>query len=637
MELSFFVPYKNDKSKYSFWKDIMREGYVVEIHVVDHCNLNCQGCNHFSPLAKERFLSIEHFTSQLQQLKKVLPNLRRLTLIGGEPFLHPQLLDFCKIAKGIFPKAQIQILTNGIILNKQPVSVVDEYLSLGVGLSISGYPGVDISSIREKTKDYPEMCWENFNSRMVFTHTTVDVHGQQPSFAERKFCGFHSLPLLSMEDYKIYICPFAAHIDLFNQSGYEQVPISKKDYIDIRDDNVNIETLINFCETDKDICKYCRSNDNHAESLWRPSSRKRKEFTRSQAELFADDYEEYNKIFNDLSLIKKYKENSYLNCVDENYAINTTKFLLDRYDGTAKLDIIIPFYNTTIKECEELSKNLLKQSIIHECVIYFISDGSPQELELATVFTRPESNFNSVFLKMPYRQGPGMARQMGIDNSTSKYLFFLDVDDLLISYTALEELYNLAESNNADFVQGLTATFENGQLSMVDDQSAHGILCSRSFLNKNKIRNIPAYFSEDYFWLNNLYLHNAKRIFLNKQIYLYNKTSLTSDRSKTNFQEKLDLKLLIGMYLFDYYNPDKDSSIDRNTYNLLLKDFIYNIDIEYNKTSNLDLSMLNFLYSYMNLKKDLQINYEKIKSICKNLEIYFKDSMFWENNVGIIK
>lgn len=29
----------------------------VEFHLADHCNLNCRGCGHFSPIADETFLA----------------------------------------------------------------------------------------------------------------------------------------------------------------------------------------------------------------------------------------------------------------------------------------------------------------------------------------------------------------------------------------------------------------------------------------------------------------------------------------------------------------------------------------------------------------------------------------------------
>jgi hypothetical protein len=33
----------------------------LEHHIVDHCNLNCIGCSHFSPLAEKWFEDFETF------------------------------------------------------------------------------------------------------------------------------------------------------------------------------------------------------------------------------------------------------------------------------------------------------------------------------------------------------------------------------------------------------------------------------------------------------------------------------------------------------------------------------------------------------------------------------------------------
>lgn len=36
-------------------------GYVLEMQIVNQCNLNCYGCNHFSPIVENKYLSIEDF------------------------------------------------------------------------------------------------------------------------------------------------------------------------------------------------------------------------------------------------------------------------------------------------------------------------------------------------------------------------------------------------------------------------------------------------------------------------------------------------------------------------------------------------------------------------------------------------
>ena len=42
------------------------KGVTVEIQIVDHCNLNCNCCNHFSPLADKWFMELESFETQIK-------------------------------------------------------------------------------------------------------------------------------------------------------------------------------------------------------------------------------------------------------------------------------------------------------------------------------------------------------------------------------------------------------------------------------------------------------------------------------------------------------------------------------------------------------------------------------------------
>jgi glycosyltransferase involved in cell wall biosynthesis len=50
-------------------------------------------------------------------------------------------------------------------------------------------------------------------------------------------------------------------------------------------------------------------------------------------------------------------------------------------------------------------------------------------------------------LKLKINSGPGVARNLGINESFSKYIYFLDSDDFLLNPCLLEDLYNLAENN----------------------------------------------------------------------------------------------------------------------------------------------------------------------------------------------
>ena len=46
-----------------------REKIKFEIHLAEHCNLNCKCCNNFSPLANEEYLNYDIFLRDIQRMK----------------------------------------------------------------------------------------------------------------------------------------------------------------------------------------------------------------------------------------------------------------------------------------------------------------------------------------------------------------------------------------------------------------------------------------------------------------------------------------------------------------------------------------------------------------------------------------
>ncbi|WP_232473641.1 hypothetical protein [Brachyspira murdochii] len=55
---------------YTKIKRLTPQPYIdfVEIHLAEHCNLNCYSCNHFSQLAKEEYYDIEIFEKDINRL-----------------------------------------------------------------------------------------------------------------------------------------------------------------------------------------------------------------------------------------------------------------------------------------------------------------------------------------------------------------------------------------------------------------------------------------------------------------------------------------------------------------------------------------------------------------------------------------
>lgn len=93
------------------------EDTIIEVNLADHCNLNCQMCDHFSQIAKAKFIDIDVFERDISRLAELTERrLEFLYLLGGEPLLNPQIAALCKVARTHLPDTSIQIFTNGLLL-----------------------------------------------------------------------------------------------------------------------------------------------------------------------------------------------------------------------------------------------------------------------------------------------------------------------------------------------------------------------------------------------------------------------------------------------------------------------------------------------------------------------------------------
>lgn len=122
--------------------DISYKSFItkLEYHVCDHCNLNCKGCSHFAPIYKESYADIATFKKDVQQLTRIFDNIFRFRLMGGEPFLNSQLDEFISVVREGFPHSHIEIVTNGLCLEKVDERIWETVREANAVLNISLYP-----------------------------------------------------------------------------------------------------------------------------------------------------------------------------------------------------------------------------------------------------------------------------------------------------------------------------------------------------------------------------------------------------------------------------------------------------------------------------------------------------------------
>ncbi|MDP3446130.1 MAG: viperin family antiviral radical SAM protein [Ignavibacteria bacterium] len=111
----------------------------VNWHIISKCNYNCQFC-YTKNLGDE--------IAKPETVKKILTVLRnygieKVNFVGGEPMLHPNIFDFCNIAKDL--GFTVCITSNGSYLNLQNIPILSEYVDW-IGISVDSS-----SEIVEKT------------------------------------------------------------------------------------------------------------------------------------------------------------------------------------------------------------------------------------------------------------------------------------------------------------------------------------------------------------------------------------------------------------------------------------------------------------------------------------------------------
>ena len=111
------------------------------------------------------------------------------------------------------------------------------------------------------------------------------------------------------------------------------------------------------------------------------------------------------------------------------------------------VSVIIPCYNAEkyLKQCLDSVINQTLRDIEIICVDDESSDGT---LDILTEYQKKDSRLKVITQK---NAGAGDARNTGLRLAKGTYLSFLDSDDFF-ELNMLQEAYNLAELNQADFV-----------------------------------------------------------------------------------------------------------------------------------------------------------------------------------------
>ncbi len=232
--------------------------YIIEFHLVDHCNLNCAGCSHFAPLVKEEvFSDFINFKRDLMRLRQVFDDVYEIRLMGGEPLLHPQINGFIEFSRQTFPKANISISTNGMLLLKMPAAFWQSCAVNHVLVKLTNYPiSLNFSAINQLGRSYQVRLKipKQVNAFFQFINIQGDSN---PSHSFRNCRAMYTTPFL--RDGRLYSCSFAPHVHLFNEYFHQDIPVTQNDSINLFGD-VTPQQVHTFLANPIPLCQWCKTN-----------------------------------------------------------------------------------------------------------------------------------------------------------------------------------------------------------------------------------------------------------------------------------------------------------------------------------------------------------------------------------------
>jgi hypothetical protein len=250
-----------------------KEQLRIEFHLVEHCNLNCRGCSHYSPLAKDEFLDIAQFEKDTFRLSQLLgKRIASINLLGGEPLLHPDVAQFCRVARKYFPKAEINIVTNGILLKSMSNDFWDTCQECCIMLGLTKYPiKLNYSDI-EKKAAINNVNLFDYHIVENFRKDVLDPDGKQIPNDSYKKCPLVAFGRLQIKKGKLFQCATAAYINHINDYFHMNFQITDKDYLDLYQ-KISEEKILQFIFNSFPFCRYCALKDWKFNDEWTTSKR----------------------------------------------------------------------------------------------------------------------------------------------------------------------------------------------------------------------------------------------------------------------------------------------------------------------------------------------------------------------------
>jgi hypothetical protein len=232
---------------------------AAEYNLTEHCNLSCAGCDHSSPLLPKKFADVRQFERDLSALSQVM-HLGELKLLGGEPLLHPDLLEFLRCARASGIADEITLVTNGLLLHRCDPAILESIDRLWISL----YPGISLRIEERELESLSKKHNFALDLRRInhFRVTTINSRLEDPALVRRIFerCTLaHSGSCHTISEGYYFKCSPAALLTSRMALAGETIRNRDLDGVKIHDNPRLREELEAYLRAEEPLeaCRYC--------------------------------------------------------------------------------------------------------------------------------------------------------------------------------------------------------------------------------------------------------------------------------------------------------------------------------------------------------------------------------------------
>jgi len=206
-----------------YWNNTKENAIAfVDLPITLRCTLNCKHCMQYVPLHKRvEDILLKDIVKWWDNLLKLYPKIMEVSIIGGEPFLHPHLGDVIEhIATST--NVSVVITTNGTVqLNDDIISKLKKY---EVFVSISDYSQT-LPYLKSKVDHFQEKLLQHKISAERKTHLWIDQGRFDSEINATGRCARSHFQLFNNElwfctlqcaAYKVQLCEAVHQVDYIN-------------------------------------------------------------------------------------------------------------------------------------------------------------------------------------------------------------------------------------------------------------------------------------------------------------------------------------------------------------------------------------------------------------------------------------